>query len=202
MSNNTRVPQQKRSIEKKEAIVSASYKLFLKEGFGKTSINDISRQTNLSVGTIYAYFSNKEDILLAVLYSFGNKLIDGICSELKRVNSKNDLNTILENILDLIAKSHVELTKKFHDECMALSYIDPEIKGYFINVQNKMAFEINHVLKKSGYKFSYPNEQIFICFNILNGLNDVIAFKNRDDLNIEIAKHQAIETIKQMLVAV
>ncbi|MFM9745168.1 hypothetical protein ACKI2C_47265, partial [Streptomyces brasiliscabiei] len=120
----------------------------------------------------------------------------------KRVNSKNDLNTILENILDLIAKSHVELTKKFHDECMALSYIDPEIKGYFINVQNKMAFEINHVLKKSGYKFSYPNEQIFICFNILNGLNDVIAFKNRDDLNIEIAKHQAIETIKQMLVAV
>ena len=51
----------------REQIMQAAKKLFVDKGFTHTSINDLSKASNYSRRTIYAYFESKEDILHHIL---------------------------------------------------------------------------------------------------------------------------------------
>ena len=51
----------------KENILQASEKMFSEKGFTATTIEDISKSSEYSRRTIYAYFNSKEDILYHIL---------------------------------------------------------------------------------------------------------------------------------------
>lgn len=65
--NPVRVPQQKRSIEKKERIVKAAYTLICDKGYYKMTTPEIAAKAGVSTGCLYSYFKDKHDILLDVL---------------------------------------------------------------------------------------------------------------------------------------
>ncbi|HHL40250.1 MAG TPA: TetR/AcrR family transcriptional regulator [Deltaproteobacteria bacterium] len=50
---------------KREAILEAARSLVFHYGYRKTTMQDIARRAGVAVGTIYAFFSGKEDIALA-----------------------------------------------------------------------------------------------------------------------------------------
>ncbi len=56
-----------RDEKKKEIIIKTATELFARKGFHATSIQDIVAESGLSVGTIYLYFANKEEIFDALL---------------------------------------------------------------------------------------------------------------------------------------
>jgi AcrR family transcriptional regulator len=60
-------PQQARSKELVNAILEASLKLIAKEGFDAFTTPRVAEMTGISVGSLYQYFSNKEEIFLALL---------------------------------------------------------------------------------------------------------------------------------------
>ncbi len=45
-------------------ILSAAEALFAKKGFRKTSVDEIADRSEVSVGTVYFYFKNKEELLI------------------------------------------------------------------------------------------------------------------------------------------
>lgn len=45
-TNEIRIPKQKRSIEKKDAIIVASYELFCEKGYYKTNTAEIAKAAN------------------------------------------------------------------------------------------------------------------------------------------------------------
>lgn len=49
-----------------EQILAAAMACFARAGYSKTSMDDIVRESGLSVGAIYSYFSSKEDLFLAL----------------------------------------------------------------------------------------------------------------------------------------
>lgn len=49
--------------EKRRRITKAAARLFIKEGYTKTTIQDIAREGGLSIGALYHYISSKADIL-------------------------------------------------------------------------------------------------------------------------------------------
>ena len=51
---------------KGERILVAAEKIFADRGFGKAKISDIARAADVSEGTVYEYFENKEDLLLSI----------------------------------------------------------------------------------------------------------------------------------------
>ncbi len=51
----------------RQRILDAARSLFEDFGFRRASIADIAREAGVSVGTLYRYFENKEDIFLAVM---------------------------------------------------------------------------------------------------------------------------------------
>lgn len=49
----------------RKAILTAAIKLFTEKGFEETSIVELAREAGIGKGTIYGYFSTKQDIFLA-----------------------------------------------------------------------------------------------------------------------------------------
>ena len=54
-------------LEIRDWILAAALISFSKKGFDKTRMDDIALESNLSKGTLYIYFENKEDSFLCTM---------------------------------------------------------------------------------------------------------------------------------------
>lgn len=52
---------------KREQILDGAWRMFRQKGFDAASMNDITREAGVSKGTIYVYFSNKEELFEALI---------------------------------------------------------------------------------------------------------------------------------------
>ena len=93
-TTETPPPQRRRS---RDAIISAAERLFLEQGFGGVSMDDLAAQAGVARRTLYNQFPSKEDIfremLVGVSTRIGQALPPGI-------ETQGDV----ENVLRLIAK--------------------------------------------------------------------------------------------------
>jgi TetR/AcrR family transcriptional repressor of uid operon len=53
-------------LDRREQILEAAMSCFAKRGFHQTSMHDISAEAGISVGLIYRYFKNKEEVIAAI----------------------------------------------------------------------------------------------------------------------------------------
>ncbi len=63
------------SEQKKAAIVQAALRLFLRDGFARTSVDAIADEAGVSKRTIYNYYADKEDLFLSVVRETYDSLI-------------------------------------------------------------------------------------------------------------------------------
>lgn len=61
-----KAPKQERARAKVAAILDATVRVLLDEGYDRASTNRIAREAGVSVGSLYQYFPNKEALVLAV----------------------------------------------------------------------------------------------------------------------------------------
>lgn len=61
-----RRPKQERSKETVEAILDATARVLVREGYDKANTNRIARVAGVSIGSLYQYFPNKEALVAAV----------------------------------------------------------------------------------------------------------------------------------------
>ena len=67
-------PRTKPPEERREELMNAAQRLFLKHGVGPTTIEQITTGAAVAKGTFYLYFSSKEDVLAALRGRFGQEL--------------------------------------------------------------------------------------------------------------------------------
>jgi TetR/AcrR family transcriptional regulator, transcriptional repressor of aconitase len=60
-----RVSQQHRD-ERREQILAAARRCFLRDGFHATSMQDLFAESGLSAGAVYGYFASKDDVIVAI----------------------------------------------------------------------------------------------------------------------------------------
>jgi AcrR family transcriptional regulator len=63
-------------MEKKDKIMDAAKALILHYGYKKTTMQDIAEKAGISVGTIYNFFENKDDIAVECGKKFKDHLLD------------------------------------------------------------------------------------------------------------------------------
>ena len=76
--NDTRIPVQKRSIEKRKRILEAGFQLFCEKGYYKTNTIEIARHAKVSTGTVYSYFKDKKEIYMGAYEAY----LDSISTQL------------------------------------------------------------------------------------------------------------------------
>lgn len=62
-----KAPRQERAKATVEAILEATARVFLREGYDRTSTNKIARAAGVSVGSLYQYFPSKEALAAALI---------------------------------------------------------------------------------------------------------------------------------------
>ncbi len=66
---------------RRRQIMTAARKVFSIKGFTKTTMEDIAREAELSPGTLYLYFKNKEELYA----SLSVEILEHLHNRLKRV---------------------------------------------------------------------------------------------------------------------
>ena len=58
--------RERQKLEREQRILAAARRLFDRRGFVDTSMEDVARRAGLAVGTLYNYFSSKDQLLIAL----------------------------------------------------------------------------------------------------------------------------------------
>lgn len=69
MSSQTarRRPRQARAQATVDAIIEATAQVLLRDGYGGLTTNHVATRSGVSIGTLYQYFSNKDDLIGALI---------------------------------------------------------------------------------------------------------------------------------------
>lgn len=124
---DTRIPVQKRGKDKKNRILLTAKKLFIEKNYFEVSTNEIAKQTGVSIGTLYSYFSSKDDILFELLNDYNNSFLP----VLKKINNqesfqafKTDTKSWLSYLIDQLTDAE---DKEFHLQIEMLSFVVPKV---------------------------------------------------------------------------
>jgi len=96
----------KKPDERRDEIIMAARHLFQTKDYEKATMQDIMKQLNIAKGTIYHYFSSKQDLLQAVINDMVDKEFVRLTSLMKS-SSVRDL-PALEKFQVLLTESNTE----------------------------------------------------------------------------------------------
>lgn len=94
----------------KDKILQAALKLFAKQGFHKTSINQIAVSAKVSKGLAYNYFSSKEELLLAIINQASGEMSEVANSMEPGINYEITLKGFLDQYFNFIKTNKSYLT--------------------------------------------------------------------------------------------
>ena len=80
-----KVASQERSRATVEALVEATARILVKDGFEKASTNRIAEVAGVSVGSLYQYFPGKEALVVAVIERHQQEIVQTVRGELAGV---------------------------------------------------------------------------------------------------------------------
>ncbi|WNS46179.1 TetR/AcrR family transcriptional regulator [Paenibacillus sp. MMS20-IR301] len=88
------------SIHKHAAILDAAYELFGSSGFYETKMSEVAERAGIAKGTVYLYFSSKEELFMAVT----RRDCEGF---LEQLEGKLSASSVLTDKLSAIAEHHL-----------------------------------------------------------------------------------------------
>ena len=91
---STRMPIQKRSIEKRERIIKLGFELMCNNGYFNTNTNDIAKYADVSTGIVYQYFNDKKEIFIEGFKEYSNSIMFPILDIIK--NNKISFDNVEE----------------------------------------------------------------------------------------------------------
>lgn len=149
--------------ERKRRIVDTALQLFSKNGYDKTSIRDIAKHANMSLGLLYNYFASKEQLLEAIVQEGIDDLKHSL--DLAR-QSHHDLFSLLKTIFSVIARKrnhwqllHIIRTQRHLSDLLAVQF--EAFNNYLIS-------ELSLQLRQMGYRNSVS--EALLLYATVDGL--------------------------------
>ena len=198
---NIRVPVQKRSIEKRNKIIKMGFELMCENGYYNTNTNDIAKYAGVSTGIIYQYFNDKKDIFIEGIKNYSDNIMFPILNLLNDTKIDVDsLDSILSNMLDIFFKNHT-LSKKAHEEMIALSHLDSDIAHIFYTKEFNTTNKIVLVLSNNNIKMENMKEKVHIIVGIVENYCHEVVYHKHEKMNYEVMRQEVINIIKSILKA-
>ena len=88
--SRTAMRRQREREQRFRTILEAAAKLFAHAGYHRTSMEKIADLAEVSVGTVYFYFKNKEDLLVQMIDEFGYELRNLLGTEFLNADGSMD----------------------------------------------------------------------------------------------------------------
>ena len=121
----TRIPKQKRSMEKKQRIKDAAVKLMSEKGYHSTSSNEIAKEADVSIGTFYSYFKDKKALYTELVADIYNTVLEPV--DLSSLPEDMSVEDTVYMYISFIFKGHGIMTE-FQREISSLSEQSDEFR--------------------------------------------------------------------------
>lgn len=197
--SDVRMPTQQRSIEKREKIIKCGFELMCNEGFHNVNSKDIAKYAGVSTGIIYQYFNDKRDIFIEGVKSYSNNITFPMIDVLTDIKlDKNNLDEVIRKIINEFVKNHT-MSKKAHEELMAMSHLDKDVRKIFTDNEIAMSERIVNHLKDSGFTLTNIHEKVHIIIGIVDNYCHEVVYHKHDILNYDLMEDELIKTIEFIL---
>jgi AcrR family transcriptional regulator len=150
--------RQREKEERYQTILNSAETLFVKEGYHQTSINKIADLAEVSVGTVYFYFKNKEDLLIQLLDEISYLFRSRVGAEFRNADST------LEGFMNAGHMFFDEFCRKYPEK-VAIMYREsigqsPLVDQYREKLHQKSILDISEALQRmsDNMKFTFPSE--------------------------------------------
>jgi TetR/AcrR family acrAB operon transcriptional repressor len=159
-----------KSQETREAILSACLKLFAKNGFVSTSVNDIARAAHITKGAVYWHFKGKDELFQAILDRIRIRWQEMV---LRPVSVESSAVLRLECLFDC----YVELFTEAPERCLSLQRIllegDAEFAPQVARIFRQTAQFIARILDdgKARGDFRRGIDSLLVAHSILGSLS-------------------------------
>jgi len=128
-----RQPRQPRAQCKAARIVQAARVCFNRDGFAKTTMARIAHAARVSVGTAYAYFRNKEDLLATVLSAHVEELLRPAEAMIADAAPRASLRATLRALLQqssAVQDAYPGLHRVFHERIIQDARLQEMVAGF------------------------------------------------------------------------
>ena len=194
-----RIPTQKRSIEKRNKIIEKGFELICEKGYYNTTTPEIAESAGVSTGIIYQYFSDKKDILIEGIKQYSNSIMFPMINILENEKIEiSNLKNVLNNVIDSFINKHT-MSKKAHEELIALSHLDEDVAEIFKNNEFEMSEKIVSLLKNNNITPSHLREKVHIIIGIVENYCHEIVYHHHEVVNYEVMKNEVIKIISSIL---
>lgn len=172
IERKTRVPTQKRSVEKYEKIIETAFKLCNEIGYFNITTVDIAKEADVATGSLYSYFNDKKDIYIEIMKRISTNISEPTIDFWEQYrdldfrdveNSKTIFYTFIKMMI-----AHHNFTKLFHDDMTALVILDKDIAALHEENTQKQLERAKKILSSFAVPFkNKESEKIFIHFLFL-----------------------------------
>ena len=108
--------KQRERERRRQQIIVAAKRVFSERGFSKTTMEDIAREAELSPGTLYLYFKNKDELYASLslrILQYMNIRLEDVKKE-KDSNPEQKIASIKEALYDVYQFDPMILINMFH----------------------------------------------------------------------------------------
>jgi len=108
--------KQREKENRRQQILDAARKVFSEKGFSKATMEEIASEAELSPGTLYLYFKNKEELyasLSLMILKFLSHSVDQINEE-ANLGSLDRLNRLIDTMYDVYDFDHILIVSLLH----------------------------------------------------------------------------------------
>ena len=141
-------------MEDQNKIVELTEEKFFRDGFYKTTMDEVASELKMSKKTIYKFFPSKEDLVMAIAKHFmegvKSKVVPALNSDKNAIEKLAELNKILAKISEKVSTKRMDEIKTYF----------PSLWNEIDNFRTKMMFaNITKVIdqgKAEGLFVDYP----------------------------------------------
>lgn len=168
---HAKVPKQARSRQSLDRMLDAAASILAEHGFSGLTLTEVSRQSRVSIGSIYCRVESKEDLVRAVQARAVKAMDHEFATLIDRVRRKNlPLRSLVPAVvreLALYLRRHAPLLRAF----MQQSAVDPVLKEVGRKSFQQMAFDLKRLLldRRSEFQHQDPEHAADMCFTVVYG---------------------------------
>lgn len=174
-----REPRKVNSIEKKRKLIEAGLQIFGEKGYYNTTTVEIAKLAGVSTGIVYSYFKDKKDILLHALRLYFERVFRPMEELLKAAKPPLDIQKTTREFIRVAIESH---EKNFtpHEEMLAMSHLDEDVHGLFMEVEREITGTIAGFLRSNGIEPPHLEEKTHIAYNLVETLCHEYVYHRHD----------------------
>lgn len=192
MNNTVREPKQKRAIQNKALLHAAAKNLFTTKGYFATSSNEIVKEAGVSIGTFYAYYSDKKAIFMAIIEEYFNDYNEKLNAALDSIQTVGDSRTYIKNII-LATMDISRLYSGFENEFIYMKYTDDDIKLSSKAHDQYIISRIKEMLVRIDVHNKDVDITAFLFFCLVDNFSHNIL--KQDDLDVDKAVDECVTMI-------